>query len=1476
MANKFPIAYHEGNSEQYKNVKYNIYTEANVHKYTSDEASPKIDFYVFNETAADDSPQQAFILLLIKNVGSANSQLSIDEISIETALSGAYQPFSIVSSTSEIGSVGQTGLSVMQHSDFNTNMQNNDANYVALNPAPIAYVRVKGAEVSVNDDGSSFGTAGDETFIPFYSPDAITTVENKIGNTSFDYGSGSQEYPHYAGLLLRCDPSIPLEIGPGEVVLNITQSTGTEVNIDLVMQSYNESIAGFQQGYIRLDFDTNLYSFVAHPDFTTSSVVPTGEDANNPNFDNISGLGSNVYSADNVIQPTITNPLQAFYLGYYPDGFKYSQNNSLFGSSSSHQFSSQVPVVKVFDASTTTGGLNFHSSYDDNDGSLQSDLGLALPAGFKYGTFTSQEQPGFYFIKKTANTFSYFFGAGITPDIVNANDRLELAAGEVLYLIPNINNFLLPVAANSCIKDHNIAFENLPFMQHLRKDGTAAWEANVMAIPFFHKTFYINATNNSQTKYNIIHIVNADYNPLSMHSHHSSLVLGHTYIAQDGTWVLDGENQKLQDYGKPANTSDVIARGSYNQINLYTNVDSYYRGALSSSISDVTLDVNTTSSIQTTFSASNGTFIPSTTGINKHLHIKDFLRMPNVEAGNNETSDSTILPAISWQVFQDTQDSNNVFYAREFPWNPTEYTTEYEVFNGNETSTLPIITNQRLANPSIEMTMPISEFYFQPLGVHEVDSADNATQITFNDSHDTAISTSKTLLSSSSAGIGFQNVSLANKVMKQKVLKLATQVVAGTMTPNHGFQQDNSSTELYKEMNWGVGSGGDQIGRYFLSHAFEIDPNVMLKASDPAIAGSNSLIDQNKSHRGALKKLKFLMWAWVFPRYEKTLSLVNKGVVLLTPYYTTYGAGMDIVYGGNSTITSGGAVTTEHLNALSQKLNITNYNGRSRITYSYTNENGAYGHRRYPFNGDSVFKFENVFADNYDRTLTIGGATSDIGKYGILPGPRKVGRFSSGSMEPAWHQNNKFVSRQLSLNAEAGRYEAFVKLDFVIENENSNYEVQIVNMFLDNEMIPTSGGVPVFADPAKEYDIPNQTHSSDDFEVPISDENFCPPTAPASQFVLYKTTLATATTTITIADITRGGRTLDTQTNKVNYGQNATQAGIMVGQSVTSSTASALQGGRVVVGISGSYIFLSDVPNQNATAQTLTFTTNADAVGIKVGQKVSLTSFIAANTTITQTQANTFTLSANPTANGTNKMLNIEWANRDYGSWCMVHGKRDVGESAGISVISRTPSKPESYYKYAPVFVQPYQFNKTVEEWDDETWDGTNRYVGALKFNSAGMLKVNVGSQISTYATAPPATFLYSAIDTWVKSMGGSATSRTTGYPHIYLGIDRTKIEANNIDNAVFYNRFRVRYILHNKLENYGPNQRLITGNQFTSNDRGHSFQTGAGQQAHVYESVYLVKMTLRAATPTLVITDAEGDAATPNHTIDFGTIHSS
>ena len=109
------------------------------------------------------------------------------------------------------------------------------------------------------------------------------------------------------------------------------------------------------------------------------------------------------------------------------------------------------------------------------------------------------------------------------------------------------------------------------------------------------------------------------------------------------------------------------------------------------------------------------------------------------------------------------------------------------------------------------------------------------------------------------------------------------------------------------------------------------------------------------------------------------------------------------------------------------------------------------------------------------------------------------------------------------------------------------------------------------------------------------------------------------------------------------------------------------------------------------------------------------------------------------------------------------------------------------------------------------------------------------------------------------------------GCPHICLQIDKAKAVANQIEYGVFYNTVRIRYMLNNKLENFGlDNERIgprhfneFKGTGFISeygsntgdlDDNMINYAEGGAANANVYEDTFLVKVIFDASVPALVV----------------------
>ena len=1389
----FPRTYHTGDAEAFKNSNFNIFTATAENEYS--DADTGIDFYTFKENPAEaDSPEQSFVLFIVKNTGSPNSLLDIDDLTLVTDLTGTANPFSLIEDVGDLGSTATDGLSItLTLPSFVTTA----AGYVALNPAPIGYVRINANTVDVTNQ--TFGTAGVERFIPFYSPSVISGATYGIGCYEHDYGTGVVKYPHYAAFLIKCNPAIPLEITEGDVMLQLVQSTGNTINVNLVMESFNEGNLQYQQGFLTdteeiVDVGVGTWAYGAHASHSNLGTI-----AGTPGTPNVGDL--------DVATPYISNAIPAwnfasqpmadnFFTGYMPAGFNYQGLNMSLDGRYNKNVDTRIPCVKISDSTTTQGGVRF----------LQS--GMSYWAVMGYNTFTAPpngfQQHNFVSDQGVDNAAFYIVSGGTAPLVFNfsspyttSNEVTTLGSQEFYYLVwdaKSIKNF-----------EHTTVFSftgGLPYINAVTTGGKQSWSAAIGSYPVYHKDYFINADNNAPTQVEMIQAVSGTYGCMGINQlHHSRLITKAfclSFGANPPAWSVDDTN-----YSNAITGTDTQEHKANSGFALHDDLDtvvtfnrrSYYKTEAPSTVSGHVLDkVSTlTHSSSTSYNDTNGLV-----KLTKNLHIRDLFRFPDTTADNTTEILSTVKPVVCWQNFNDSEGN---WYSRHFNWND-DYLLTNTTYNGSlETETESPIQVHNLLTSSSNDSM---SGRFVPAGYHVVNTSgveSNGNPITLQATNEGTLSFSNQVFND---GTGFETLTVSGRELKQKSIRLATKFQAGVLGYGEfeGFSEvaSASSNQPYSEMNWDSLRSGDEIGRYKKSGTFTIKPDRLIKA------GSISGRMDTANHSSGLgqENISFTLWTYVYPIYAGAhLDNISPQQYLADDfYYTSHGSNLDQFTA--SSWSAGDVVTDTHREQLAQSLSLSSgIGGQSMQEQKYANGNpaSAASYKRYPFNGSGVFKFENYFATE-DEATNMGSAPYTAA-YGILPGPRRQGRFTGSNSVSAMVSNKFIFKRNLRLNSAAGKYESFIPLDFGINKANSDYRVQLVNICLDNEMINPGSDTPTFADPSKIFDITNNAASASEFMLPIADVNTNPKTAPITQFVV-------------------SGITLNTSINNIDLGSDAYALGVRVGQLVTASSPSALSGGRTVTSLSGDTVTLNAVPDSNVGSQVLMFT----------------------------------------------------WEHQDYASWAIVHGSRELGQATTIKACRRSPNAKERWQKWDSNFVKPYSWNSAPDVWTNTSWDIDNHPVGALDFIDKGRLRVMPGIS-DPDANNPSGTQSQSLISNYTNSTGVSYSDSNQGSPHIYFGIDRTKIESNNINEGVFYNRVRIRYILHNKLDNYGVLQRDISGNSFGTEGKGHSFQTGAGTKAHVYEDTYLVKMTFNAVTPTLVLSDVDGDSASNLSTINFGTIHS-
>jgi len=1357
MANKFPKTYHTGTPTQYENSKYNLRTEANEDQYTTDNF---IDTYKFAETADDDSPEESFVMFVIKNTGSPNSQLSLNGLSLSTSLVGSNNPFSIVDTYDALGDLGQAGLHTVETLPTSITSV---SGYVALSPTPLGYTVLNSQTGLVGVD--DFGGAA-LSYIPFYSPTSITAFSNKVGNTSTDYGTGSRDYPHYLSFLIRCNPALPLEITAGEVVLQLIESTGNITNINLVMESYNIGNLAYSQGWLRKDSGGN-WSFTTHTTNATMTPLINPEGAVDTAFETTQDE-LYITNPPPSFDPTKTMSTN-FHFGYFPIRFDFANYNSLMDCSASHSVHNQLPAVKIWDDSATGGGIQFMHSGQEVMSTGGADIGNVgqvnttsfLAASMRQGA--SEAKGSFYVVN--GNDSSFDFGGG--DALYENHNAATLSPSTYYYLV-----FKHDVASSP----RNMGSTNANFSPYLNAfygTGThKAFRAHNGTFPVYHKNYFVNPDNNGKTQVESLPWTYGRYLPMGLSSlHHSMLrkrrksILGGAMSINPTAWA-DFDTNGLEPRLAFAND---IAFSSYpSRYSPYLN----YRGLQEGF---VTKDCIHNNSILTPVAL--GTGGGGVTNMVKQFTLNDYFVLPQINADGVSTSQSTVMPSVCWQNFTDEV----LFNCPLFPWTPNTWNNSFSVINGSTTTT-PKGLAITITAPGIDGSKILpSGYYTYNTGGVATGAEDYTSQ-----AGDSTLLTATDVFADHN--VGFEDITLSGVSLKQKSIRLATEFTAGTLIPGAGFQVDPNSTEAYGAMNWGNEDSGDQIGRHITHTKFEIKQFNIVGFSSETNTNGTGLYDSDLSTPED-ETIEFSLYAHQWPLLVGDYLSIVTSMTATNLYISNYANSSDTDYTANWA--TGDELTSSIHNSIYQSNTIGNMNGNvnnvTSLNYKYSSidssENSFY--KKLPLNGSATFKYERYF--NSPTEASPAGLTPHHSRYGILAGPRRPGRVAAGATFSAGGLRSKIFESDLSLNVAAGFYEASIKLDFIVDPANSDYSVQIVNIHLENEMLPSDGdvnGLGALLNPR--YRCNNGTQTNEVFELPLYDTNVAADqiAAPLTQF------------------------------------------------------------------------FVSSV-SLDSTSLVVDLGTPVHALGIRVSQLVSSGAHIPASTSIVATSGNTITLSALPNTTIT-ATLTFDWLYKNYARWGIAHGNRYSSNNA-----FKRLSRGQNVYQfrtYASDCIRPFKYNTTPTEWAAQTWNEAQD-VGALEMPSMGSI---------THAS--------SFNDSWTAaSSSSSETNSTDGVPHIYLGIDRAQIEANNQEDLTFYNQIRVKYIVHNKLDNYGVAQERISGTEFGSagTGRGHSFQTGAGDEAHVYEDTYLVKMNLTVLLPELSISDVEGDVGIHNSTIDFGTISS-
>ncbi len=573
--NKFPKTYHEGAlnaAKPYENRAYNIYTESGAPLWQPGDSG--IDFYTFKDEAGnDDSPETSYVLVVIKNQGEPESILDLSNVAISNPGNVPINPFSIVTNYSDVNvsasiTTGTDGLHTIPYADYpnvfsiddgtgnSTNVDYGAAatGFTALDPAPIGFVRlvttgetIEGSNTNDDEPFNDFGSSSVLRYIPFYKPSDLMNSNNAIGNTATDYGSGTEPYPHYAAILIKCDPTEPMEIQHGEIMLNIFHSQYQQINISLVMTAYNVGNAAYEQGWlykhgenVSLNYDPEQGSMDTgtwryeqwnpHATVTPSTVSP-GAINSAMSFSNIpySATGSEAPTFD-----TSTTNNHNFFLPPKPKNLYWNNyNNFLQNDATQNTYADRLPCVRIWDDTSFTGGIQWHHFGDE----AADFFGLKVDYGvLNSNSVYENENPSTTYIKvktlnESGNTSLYQGPYKITNDTIEGPSGLmiemnnlsstlhTLSPNEYLYLVMNTGDGKQNSSLDN--KTHR-SYAGVPLFPNSmgrgtgNGDGAYAFRMNANVYPFYHKDYYVNSNINGPTQKEAIPILHGTYDYLTM------------------------------------------------------------------------------------------------------------------------------------------------------------------------------------------------------------------------------------------------------------------------------------------------------------------------------------------------------------------------------------------------------------------------------------------------------------------------------------------------------------------------------------------------------------------------------------------------------------------------------------------------------------------------------------------------------------------------------------------------------------------------------------------------------------------------------------------------------------------------------------------------------------------------------------------------------------------------------------------------
>mgnify|MGYP003133765498 CR=1 FL=1 len=1043
MAGKFPLAFSDvatyGSVTNNANPYYYIHNSSNLSVFAN--ADTEFDVYQFStDTTDDDAPVQAYSVLIIKNMGAADSELVIDDVEITFNNGAIANPFSLVTQLSDFhaNAFNSDVLSPSQFDDLDgpSSETNNKLN-TGINPiAYIALNQTSGDVVSGSFDDTNV------KYIPVYNPKNENgdphglRAHGVVGNAVSATEISGVTYPEYAAFVVKCAPIGEMDItNNSKLCVSFTNSEIQDICFDLHVTSYRRGALDYEQGFWNTDTGTfstnNIGSIVTAKTSSVNTqsvpwvVVAAGEEADqDPNVPSVSTNFSRLMKHDN--DETVDNHVSGLQMPY---GYKASQKGHTVasGETPDSDIDYKDMYVRVFDKTPQTGGVRLITT------------GTAVPDKLvKLSVTTTNQANTDNFVYDTVPLDDYALYWLRTPaDDINADITLadDGVSGERYYKLSAGQSIYARIRYTGTDYD-NVTYRNQylhpQVTTHFNAAGTAKnRRVYAMGLPMFYNPFWIsdasaaeNGGNGETTEQDTLYFVVGDYYAWSTNV--NTLSKYTNYIA-DATELAELNGSHANAFDLDRFTDSHITKSIH--------------GITSSGYSAMTVKKNAANMTGAPLNITASSASDGKVSITKHKHIFDYFTFGLTQGGNTDT-----LSDINLQ-FNNISGLNH-FFVGNFDWNGN-VNTDHQPYNSDAES-----TNFTKKGVEISVTEGVAGGggTFTPAGITDT-SSENAQ---------TTDSTIENIFQRDTATIPWSTYSgnqyPANAKYKQILLQLTY------TSPNMAYEDCQA---LYTGGNPVPTAGSEKA----CDHIGRSEDSATVKISQACIDLASKFGSFSKKFVGGnfFETLDFKFTAKTRNRKWKGLRITGDTGITNAPstptlYVTTYPA--DNTFGTHSLSADDRATWTNDILTSScqpQTSNTSLTNSGFGVLHEYASATAGdnYYYAKYPINGPASFKYEKYFKNGFIETL------NTTAKTGTLPGPLAEGVFSGTTptrmkdMDITANDNKGVLIASTSvINASKARYEAFI--GFNLKNEN-DFACQLVSIDLENKVGDAGAGT--YGDP---------------------------------------------------------------------------------------------------------------------------------------------------------------------------------------------------------------------------------------------------------------------------------------------------------------------------------------------------------------------------------------------------------------------------